>query len=51
MAREEQIKANADAVARLSFVPKCPICTGTMQQVYDRNERRIFAYDRCSRQI
>lgn len=48
MAHEDRIKANVTAVAGMTFVPTCPICGGRMQQVYDRNERRVFACDVCS---
>jgi endogenous inhibitor of DNA gyrase (YacG/DUF329 family) len=34
-----------------SFTPACPVCGATTVQVYDRNERRLFACAQCETDV
>jgi endogenous inhibitor of DNA gyrase (YacG/DUF329 family) len=33
------------------FTPKCPVCGSTTVQVYDKNERRLFACNKCQTDV
>ena len=34
-----------------SFTPTCPVCGALTVQVYDRNERRLFACAQCETDV
>lgn len=33
------------------FAPACPVCGAVTVQVYDRNERRLFACEKCQTDV
>lgn len=34
-----------------AFVPACPVCGAPTVQVYDKNERRLFACNECQTDV
>lgn len=34
-----------------AFTPICPVCGARTEQVYDRNERRLFACNECQTDV
>ena len=37
--------------AKQPFTPVCPVCGAQTVQVYDRNERRLFACSQCDTDV